>query len=139
MDNHTKAKEGQKHTLAQKRAFHAYKAIEDLKRKSSYGKYVSYVKGLPATIIFSGLGQALAMEKMGAQKDSGHELLYRHIDIWLREGWENSPYKRKEFQDIVQAIVSGCERDYIRAQAEAIEYLAWLKKFAVAELEEEKS
>ncbi len=114
-------------SLAQKRARHALDAINNI--KDDYGKYVSYVSALPATIIMSGLGQALAMLKAG--KKPGHGILFNHMQDWLCSGWEHGPYSG----DILQAIIGGNEDDYIRAQAEAMEYLEWLKKFAVAFLD----
>ncbi len=125
-------------SLAQKRAKDALHKIQTLAKKekenkNAAGNYVSYVKALPATIIMSGLGQALAMEKAGA-KDAGHRELYTHINDWLCKGWKNSPYKKEN--DVLKAITSLSEGDYIRAQAETMEYLEWLKKFAVAELTE---
>ena len=129
----THASQGQ--SLAQKRAKHALAAIKTI--DNSYDKYVSYVSGLPATIIMSGLGQALAMLKAG--KKPGHGILFLHMQSWLcnkdNKGWQNSPYKDKN--DVLDAIVSKGEAEYIQAQAEAIEYLEWLKKFAVAFLQGE--
>ena len=89
----------------------------------------------------SGLGQALAMEKAGAAKDGdvklGHLALYKHMDEWLIKGWENSVYEGRG--DVLGAICNGCEADYIRAQTEAMDYLEWLKKFAVAFLDKKDS
>ncbi|GIX15056.1 MAG: hypothetical protein KatS3mg118_3015 [Paracoccaceae bacterium] len=120
---------------AQKRAEHALGQIAATSA-GGYGNYASYVKALPARIIMNGLGQALAMERAGSEKDPGHKLLYRHMDAWLRTGWEHSPYKGQP--DILKAIVSGSEADYIRAQGEAMAYLEWLKKFAAAFLKEQE-
>ena len=130
-------------SLAQKRAAHALACVKKLAKDNDYGNYVSYVKSLPAAILMSGLGQALAMEKAGGSKDHGHKWLYRHMNGWLcnepidgvnAPGWENGPYTDKS--DVLEAIVSHDEAAYIRAQAEALEYLEWLKKFAVAQLRE---
>ncbi len=134
-------------SLAQKRATHALKCVQALAKDNDYGNYVSYVKSLPAAILMNGLGQALAMEKAGASKSGnvgkGHELLYQHMNSWLcnepiegvdAPGWANSPYANES--DVLEAIVSKEEAAYIRAQAEALEYLEWLKKFAVAQLRE---
>ena len=132
-------------SLAQKRAAHALDCVKKLAEDNDYGNYVSYVKSLPAAILMSGLGQALAMEKAGGSKDEGHKLLYRHMNAWLcneaidgveASGWTNSPYANRS--DVLEAIVSQDEADYIRAQAEALEYLEWLKKFAVALLKEKE-
>ncbi len=125
-------------SLAQKRAKHALEQIKTLEKERKYGNYVAFVKALPATIIMSGLGQALAMEKAGAAKDGdvklGHMALYKHMDEWLIKGWENSVYEGRG--DVLGAICNGCEADYIRAQTEAMDYLEWLKKFAVAFLDD---
>ena len=131
-------------SLAQKRAAHALACIKKLAEDNDYGNYVSYVKSLPAAILMNGLGQALAMEKAGASKDKGHDFLYRHMNAWLcneawegvSPGWESSLYASKS--DVLEAIVSHDEAAYIRAQAEALEYLEWLKKFAVALLKEKE-
>ncbi|WP_321338128.1 type III-B CRISPR module-associated protein Cmr5 [uncultured Cohaesibacter sp.] len=142
-------------TLAQKRAKHALAQIlalvelEEQKKGNKpnahgCGNYLAFVKSLPATIILSGLGQAMAMEKAGSSKDGdvglGHEYLYAHMNDWLcgngNGSWQHSCYKDKT--DILDAITSGDERDYVKAQIEAIEYLEWLKKFAVAHLINDK-
>ena len=119
---------------AQKRAADALAKVTVLRDGNDYGNYRSYVKALPARIIMNGLGQALAMEKAGASKDAGHEKLFEHVQDWLLTGWENSPYRGQE--DLIAAITEGEESDYIRAQGEAMAYVEWLKKFAVAYLED---
>jgi CRISPR-associated protein Cmr5 len=131
-------------SLAQKRAKHALEQINSL-QNCDYGKYVPYVNALPANIITSGLGQALAMERAGC-KLSGHKCLFRHMLDWLGKGWEHSPYRDEVGQAgadddekakaLFMAITEQNERDYIRTQAEALEYLEWLKKFAVAFLKD---
>jgi len=121
-------------SLAQKRAQCALKQINEIIGKD-YDKYVSYVSALPATIIMSGLGQAMAMLKSG--KKPGHEILYGHMRDWICRDWKNSPKNCNG--DLVLAITKGSEDDYIRAQVEALEYLEWLKKFAVAYLDKEGS
>ena len=133
-------------SLAQKRAAHALACVKALKamekagdeQKLPYGNYISYVRALPAAILMNGLGQALAMEKASASKDKGHDLLYRHMNAWLcnetwegiSSGWQTSPYANES--DVLEAIVSQDEAAYIRAQTEALEYLEWLKNFAIA-------
>ncbi|MCV6547911.1 MAG: type III-B CRISPR module-associated protein Cmr5 [Cohaesibacter sp.] len=131
-------------SLAQKRARHALDNIKGLD-DATCGNYLAYVKSLPATIILSGLGQAMAMEKAGASKGgdvgTGHKSLLIHVESWLcnkhGRGWQHSPYARHE--DILGAIIAGSERDYISAQVEVMEYLEWLKKFAVALLKQNKT
>lgn len=126
-------------SLSQRRAEHALQQIQALQGRD-YGKYVSYVKSLPATIIMSGLGQALAMERAG-KKLAGHAFLFSHLLAWLGKDWEHSPYRNAvgqagdddgKAEALFAAITQQVEADYIRTQAEALEYLEWLKKFAVA-------
>jgi CRISPR-associated protein Cmr5 len=134
-------------TLAQKRAAHALKQIEALNGKG--GKYKSYVQALPATILMNGLGQALAMELAAADRNKGdhdaHKLIYLHLESWLcgkpphqakapsNLVHSDAPYKGEP--DVLKAIISKPEKDYLLAQAEALAYLDWLKTFASAYLE----
>lgn len=126
--------------LALQRAEHALAAINDLlgPPKKDAGNYLAYVKGLPANSLRSGLGQAMAMEKAGAKTDKGHEFLYAHVDSWLTANQPPAPYPNQSGR-LLQAIVSGDQGAYARAQAEALAYLEWLKKFAVAFLDEDAS
>jgi len=119
---------------AQKRAADALAKVTVLRDGNDYGNYRSYVKALPARVIMNGLGQALAMEKAGASKDVGHEMLFNHVQDWLLNGWEHTPYRGQS--NILAAIVNGSEADYIRAQGEAMAHVEWLKKFAVAYLKD---
>jgi CRISPR-associated protein Cmr5 len=123
--------------LALQRAKHALEAVDSL-QGADIGKYVSYVKGLPANILRSGLGQAMAMEKAGAKTDKGHGILYAHIDNWLTADRPNAPYRNRTGQ-LLHAIVNNDQDKYLRAQAEALAYLEWLKKFAVAFLGEDST
>ena len=120
---------------AQKRGQHALDKIKALAERGQarYGNYRAYVNALPATIITNGLGQALAMEYAGRKRDKGHAALFDHVEDWLLTGWEQGPYcgQRK----ILDAIVGGTQAEYVRAQAEAMAYLEWLKKFATAMLQ----
>lgn len=116
------------------RAEHALAAIDALKDKD-YGHYVSYVKGLPATILQNGLGQALA--GLLAKGDVPHKTLHDHLQAWLCRGDEDAPYCGKE--KVVNAITQGTEDAYLHAHAEALAYLIWLKKFAVAFLKQPDS
>ena len=131
-------------TLAQKRAADALQKVTELQRTKDYGNYKSYVSGLPANILMSGLGQAvatvLASAKLGKNSRSkdniAYETLYNHLSSWLCKNEDDAPYP--DASDLMVAITSGTEDDYIHAQAEAMAYLEWLKKFAVAFLEKGK-
>ncbi len=126
-----------KRNQAQIRAGDALDKIQALSNLSegagTYGNYIAYASSLPATIITSGLGQALAMQHAVKSKLPGHDYLNRHIEDWLRRGWQASPYFGKE--DLLRAIVDGTDEEYVRAQVEVMAYLEWIKKFASAFLE----
>ncbi|MGB3683861.1 MAG: type III-B CRISPR module-associated protein Cmr5 [Rubrobacteraceae bacterium] len=119
-------------TLAQRRAKHALGRINSLEG-TSYGHYRSYVSALPASILTNGLGQAVATVRAGSQP--GYEQLYEHLSSWLCDGDAESPYPEG---DLLKNITVHNEEHYLHAQAEAMAYLEWLKKFATTFLEKGK-
>ncbi|MHB1544322.1 MAG: type III-B CRISPR module-associated protein Cmr5 [Gammaproteobacteria bacterium] len=120
-----------KKSLDQQRAEHALHAVDALRDKDT-GHYVSYVSALPATILQNGLGQALAMLLSAAkgEPDEPHNKLYEQMQAWLCGDHLNAPYAGN--QNLIRAITEGSEQAYLHAHAEALAYLVWLKKFAVA-------
>ena len=142
--------------LEQKRAATALRQVEALYEKyrddaKFRDAYTSYAKSLPATILLSGLGQAvaMAMSKAGAGEGSGGnreawKALVAHLETWLlKEAGEASPYYDSRFQngerpglELMKKITGLDQRAYVTAQAEALAYLQWLKKFANALLAE---
>lgn len=130
-------------TLEQARAKDALDKVKMLLRQAendkakaeSNDKYASYVKSLPATILMNGLGQAAAT--LMASTAGEHKLLYRHLQGWLCRNESAAPYPGAG--DLLDAITVNSREAYIRAQAEALAWLAWLKKFAVAYLEKPKA
>lgn len=131
-------------TLAQRRAAHALACIDTLKHEGadSYGNYKSYVKALPANILMSGLGQAVATVRSRDRK--GYPQLYEHLEDWLCGDDPDVPYHKypsdsaKHGNRLLYAITEHDQDTYIRAQAEAMAYLEWLRKFADAFLEDSK-
>ncbi|MCA3749636.1 MAG: type III-B CRISPR module-associated protein Cmr5 [Rubrobacter sp.] len=124
-------------TLEQRRAADALAKIERLREagRDKYGNYKSYVSSLPAAILANGLGQAVATVK--SRKDRrGYPELYEHLSGWLCGGDAESPYPPGK--GLLESITEHSQDDYLRAQAEALAYLTWLKKFADAFLEGEK-
>ncbi|CAL1241060.1 type III-B CRISPR module-associated protein Cmr5 [Candidatus Methylocalor cossyra] len=122
--------------LALRRAQHALARVR-AKQGQNYGKYVSYAKALPAEILQMGLGQALATLLSAAKglTSDPHYLLYHDVKDWLT-GRDNpdAPYAGQS--DLMAAITQRDEAAYLHAQAEALAYLEWLKKFAVAFLQD---
>jgi len=117
------------------RAEHALGAIEAL-RCTDTGHYVGYVRALPAAILQSGLGQASATLLAAAKNKPGdpHHVLHDHLQSWLCREAADAPYAGQAH--LIKAITAGSQSDYLHAHAEALAYLAWLKKFAVALLKE---
>lgn len=119
-------------TLEQKRAGHALSRVREIeqKRRALADDYRRYAESLPATIVMNGLGQASAtlLARAKGQK-SAHRLLYDHLEDWLCKS-ETAVYRRQE--SLIDAIVNHDQRQYVHAQAEALAYLDWLKKFAQA-------
>lgn len=121
-------------TRDQLRAQHALRRVQSVPKKFQ-SEYLSYANSLPANIVMNGLGQAFAMllaqaKGESAEKDA-HRLLYDHLHNWLCQG-EQAVYPDQA--DLVEAVIGSGQRLYIRAQAEALAYLEWLKKFAQAYL-----
>ena len=125
-------------TLGQKRAAHALDAITKLAEKKDYGNFGSYVQRLPATIVMNGLGQAMAGELAAARLAKGdrmspderaHKTLFDCVERWL---FECEAYSGDG--GLMVAIVNSSQENYVRAQAEALAYLDWLKKFSQAYL-----
>lgn len=126
--------------LDQKRAQDALEKIRSRKEEKDYGNYVAYVKALPAVILQCGLGQALATELASSKKDKGHKCLFEDINQWLGRDDLAAPYPAEcdSQTGIIEALVSNSQQEYVLAQHEALAYIGWLKKFAVALLEQPK-
>ncbi len=124
----------------QARAAHALQTIRDLDKlgRDKYGKYVSYVSALPAQIIINGLGQALATLMAaggrGKKQHDPHYMLYLSIANWLMVRFPE--WEIKDGNIVIDRLVQGNQDTYLRAQAESLAYLNWLKKFARGILEE---
>ncbi|KKM12002.1 CRISPR-associated protein Cmr5 [Clostridiales bacterium PH28_bin88] len=122
--------------LQQLRAADALRRVKEMESQDDdqQEKYVSYVNGLPATILINGLGQAAATLLSAAKgiKSDPHYFLYRHLQLWLCREEKEAPYAGAG--DLMQAIVDGERGTYQRAQVEALAWLEWVKKFANAYL-----
>ena len=155
-------------TLEQQRAADALTRIHALRDRGDYGNYRSYAERLPAQIVMNGLGQALAMvrtrcpeddgaprrgrgggdRERGASPDDGEQAtsreatayryLFQHVGGWLCRDHEHAPYRGTALDHLLMKL-STCDQDtYVRAHAEALAYLDWLKKFARAFLARSK-
>jgi CRISPR-associated protein Cmr5 len=125
-------------TLEQKRAAHALEKVRDIEKlnEDEQKKYSSYVKSLPATILMNGLGQAAAglLARAKGNNEDMHSVLFKHLEEWLCRENEKSPFRGGE--GLIATIIARDRKAYLRAQAEALAWLQWLKKFAVAYLKQ---
>lgn len=119
-------------TLQQKRAAHALLRIEGLKDAPFAGELKSYVKALPAMIHMNGLGQAAAFYRAKSNGSDTKALAYREtygvLSDWLTA--PGGPYYDRD--DLLEGITQTDMACYRLAEAEALAYLDWLKKFADA-------
>lgn len=126
------------HTLEQERAKHALARVREVekafagKQQQQQSNYGSYVKELPTHIVMNGLGQAVATllerSKRKATDTKAYQLLSMHLESWLcRPGGPYAGHKT-----LIDAIVTCDQATYVRAHADALAYLVWLKKFAQA-------
>jgi CRISPR-associated protein Cmr5 len=118
----------------QRRAADALQAVHRIEKNEKLRKrYRAYVDRLGPSILMNGLGQALATERAAAgikpedPADRAHEILYRNVEGWLCRAGGVYPSG-----DLLVAIVGGSEAYYVRAQAEALAWLVWHKKFCRA-------
>lgn len=119
----------QNRSLEQKRAQAAWNAVKRMKGNDKAESYGQLARGAPADIQLSGLGPTLAfwLAKGGEQKQ-----LMDDVSGWVRGQIGFSG-------ELLDWIVNQAETDqYWRATAEALAFLAWVKRFAEAELIEKK-
>ncbi len=139
-------------SLARRRAGAALTAIQDLAaaagvKAQEKEAYAGYVKGVPASIVMIGLGQTMAAQLAQGGKDTGkgqggqapnaHRQIYLHLEQWLCGGDPESPFEPPPSDAargrwLMQQLCAASEETYLIAQAEALAYLEWLKKFANA-------
>jgi CRISPR-associated protein Cmr5 len=116
-------------TLQQQRAQHALEKVKHWIPLNDGDKLKARASELPFMIHTNGLGPALAFFKSKKEKD-GYDMLYLILHSWLTQ--KNRPFANK--QDLMAAITEADFNTYRLAQAEAIVYMDWVKKFAKAYL-----
>lgn len=141
-------------TLEQRRAANALRCVESFdgsENKILGGRYRTYTEALPAHILMGGLGQAFATELAAARlaEDGGndgqdgdragrkaHAQLARDLQSWLSESTYRGlpPAKKTKSWWLLDAITTSDQQNYLHAQAEALAWLIWLKKFSQAML-----
>ncbi len=126
-------------TLEQRRAADALFRVGQLIDKPDEFKklYRAYVDRLGPAIVMNGLGQALATECAAAGpqpknvRERTHRALYDNLRDWLCRD-DGGVYPSSG--DLLQAIMAEDESRYLHAQAEALTWLQWHKKFCRASL-----
>jgi len=123
-------------SLEQRRAANALARIRHLENGSEKfrGRYRAYVDRMAPSIVMNGLGQALATELAAAGEKAtddakAHQELYNSIQEWLCDSTEGV-YRGEK--DLLEAITRESEERYLIAQAEALAWLEWHKKFCRA-------
>ena len=125
-------------TLEQQRAKSALDRVTELADRSADFKklYRAYVDRLGPAIVMNGLGQALAAElaaagPKGNERERAHQELYTSMERWLC-GKEHAESVFPKCDDLLRAITENPESRYLHAQAEALAWLEWHKKFCRA-------
>ncbi|MCG3153408.1 MAG: hypothetical protein GEEBNDBF_02721 [bacterium] len=121
-------------TLDQRRAAHAWETVATVAEAKGAAdakeKFKIHAKKLPARIVTSGLGPALAFLKA---KKYAPELL-TGLNTWIDK---QIPAKDKREIDLLQRVIHG-DSDFLRrATEEVLLYLQWLNRFADAEILDE--
>ncbi len=126
-------------TLDQRRAQHAWKAVERARKLNDPKNFAREAKRLPVRIKTAGLGQALAFLYAKSESDKGDEdyrsRLLKELGDWLLEKRRlvPSPKGTNGRNAVIRAIIDGNADLLRRATEEALLYLQWLTRFSEAE------
>jgi CRISPR-associated protein Cmr5 len=123
-------------TLEQERAQQAWACVQEVTNKPQEfkKKYGSLARKVPMLVLTNGLGQTLAFLKAKGKNDPAdeHTVLFRHLSSWvLSQVASSTPASNG---DLLQWVLQNDSAAYRRATTEALAFLAWLKRFAEAEL-----
>ncbi|MCK5720755.1 MAG: type III-B CRISPR module-associated protein Cmr5 [Thiomargarita sp.] len=128
-------------TMQQQRAAFALAGVQSARDKlgeKERKEYRSHVSALPFMIHANGLGQAAAFYKSKCTNSKGNKkldyfLIYQLLSDWLKR--EGQPFFE---MDLLDGITQKDMHVYMTAQAEAMVFMDWVKKFATAFMKEEK-
>lgn len=127
-------------TLEQQRAADALQKTQTIGQQSDALQrcYRAYVERLGTAVLINGLGQAMAMEQSAAgpkpEKDDAkaHAALFDNLSQWLCRP-NGGVYAGKT--PFMAALTNGDQDQYTLAQAEALAWLTWHKRFCRATLQ----
>lgn len=128
-------------TLAQRRARHAWQAVEAAREKLEEAEtrdYAREAKRLPVRIMTSGLGHALSF--MRAKGGTARDRLSSDLATWLlKERGLSGRTGQYDGQMLIDEIVEH-DADFLRrVTEESLLYLQWLTRFAEAEIEPDEA
>lgn len=123
-------------TLDQRRAQHAWKAVERAGKLQDAKDFAREAKRLPVRIKTAGLGQALAFLNAKSKSDSEdyRGQLLKELGNWLLKERDLVPWPKgaTDRDAVLQAIIGGDAKLLRRATEEALFYLQWLTRFSEA-------
>lgn len=126
-------------TMQQQRAHFALTRVEKNLTQldaEEQKKYKSYASALPFMIHANGLGQAVAFYR---SKGGIHQELYKLLSDWLTsKGQPLQGHADKDDLLLLKRIMGSDMHTYLAAQAEAMAFLEWVKRFADALIETKK-
>lgn len=125
-------------TLGQKRARQAWEDVQSVVNRADdfKKKYGSLARKVQTLIQTNGLGQTLAFLRAKGKGDpaDAHNVLFKHLSQWTMS--QVAPNAGS--QNLLEWVLQTDSNNYRWATAEALAYLAWLKRFAEAELPTEE-
>lgn len=121
-----------KPTLDQRRARHAWQAIQSLLSldPTIMDDYAREAKKLPVRTMTSGLGQAITFIRAKGKSKPGLNRLHDDLTDWVLR---KRPIKAAHPDSLVQSIIDGDSLFLRRVTDETLAYLNWLNRFAEAE------
>jgi len=130
----------QQGTLEQRRANYAWQKVTEVKGKGFAKKYGQLARSAPADVQTNGLGQTLAFWrangfKAGKAQQNEHAQLLEDVSKWVMERFDWS-HENGLLGWITSA--SATTDRYRQATVETLALLVWIKRFAEAELSEDK-
>ena len=120
-------------TLDQRRAAHAWEAVEDLPRLGDKGaeEFAREAKKLPMRIMASGLGAALAFI-LAKAKEKKKSLTKLHDDLTRWVVGQRLSASAKHPTSLMESVIQGDVEFLRRATDESLAYLQWLNRFVEA-------
>jgi CRISPR-associated protein Cmr5 len=120
--------------LEQQRAAFAWQCVQAVQRTDFASEYGQLAREAASLVQMHGLGQTLAfLASKAKDQQNEHRQLARDLSRWVSQQLLGTPRDDLREWIVLQASVA----EYRRATLEALAFLAWLKRFAEAELVKE--